>query len=241
MKIMKRNNLFKMTALAATMMIASMVQIKAATTNLVQNIDFSLTFYEQGNTNQVMRGGVVQKTIVAVNKVRVTTRDVIAALGAATTNSFSAKAQLVYVRDANSLSNVAVVQVRDGTNVVDVSGYLARTNGDISVHGSVLDNLNGRLTGTTYSLQQFVVADAAVTESGLTNLLGIIPPDSNLAMTLNLNGFATTTYSSITHNGTTLVIDEVSADVSGTGVDVNGTPALVQGTVDILGRGIKVE
>lgn len=238
---MKTNNLFKMTALTATIMIAGMVQMKAATTNLVQNIDFSLTFYEQGNTNQVMKNGVVQKTIVAVNKVRVTTRDVIAALGAATTNSFSAEAQLVYVRDANSLSNAAAIQVRDGTNVVDVSGYFARTNGDLTIHGSLLDNLNGRLTGVTYSLQQFVVADAATAETGLTNLLGIIPPDSNLAMTLNLNGFATTIYSSITHNGTTLVIDEVSADVSGTGVDVNGTPALVQGTIEILGHGIKVE
>jgi len=112
-----------MAAMTAMVMVAGMIHAKAVTTNLVQKINFSLVFYEQGNTNQNVKKGVLRTTTVAVNTMRMTTRDLIAALGTATTNSFSAKAQLVFVRDANSLSNAAAVQVRDGTNVVDVSSF----------------------------------------------------------------------------------------------------------------------
>jgi len=230
-----------MAAMTAMVMVAGMIHAKAVTTNLVQKINFSLVFYEQGNTNQNVKKGVLRTTTVAVNTMRMTTRDLIAALGTATTNSFSAKAQLVFVRDANSLSNAAAVQVRDGTNVVDVSSFFARTNGDITVHGSVLDNANGKLKGVAYNLQQFIVADAAATASSLTNVLNILPAGTKLVLTLNLSGFTTTAYSTLTLNGGKIVIDEISADVSGTGVDVNGTPALVKGTVDFSGRTIKVE
>jgi hypothetical protein len=239
---MKTNNILKIAAMTAAIMIAGMVQSKAVTTNLVQKVNFSLTFYEQGNTNLVSKKGVLRTTTVEVNKVRMTTRDLIAALGTATTNNFSAKAQLVSVRDANSSSNAAAIQVRDGTNVVDVSSFFARTNGDTSVHGSVLDNADGKLKGVAYSLQQFVVADAAATALSVTNLLGVLPTGTNLNLTLNVNGFTTTTYSTLSlKNGATAVIDEVSADVSGTGVDVNGAPAIVKGTIDFSGRTIKVE
>jgi len=109
------------------------------------------------------------------------------------------------------------------------------------VHGSVLDNANGKLKGVAYNLQQFIVADAAATASSLTNVLNILPAGTKLVLTLNLSGFTTTAYSTLTLNGGKIVIDEISADVSGTGVDVNGTPALVKGTVDFSGRTIKVE
>src|SRR5882724_1299591 len=95
---MKAKNILKLTAISAAIMIAGMAQINAATTNLVQNISFALTFYEQGPTNHPS----AQKTTVTVNKFRVTTKDIIAELGAATSNSFSAKAKLVLVRDVVS-------------------------------------------------------------------------------------------------------------------------------------------
>jgi hypothetical protein len=225
-------NIMKMAALCAAIFAANAVETNAATTNVVQNVDFSLTFYEQGPTNSV---GNVTKAVV--KKVRVTTKDIIAALGAATTNGFSAKARLVFVING---TNSAAIQVRDNGGIVDVSNFFAKTNGPISVHSFTLNSVKQTLTGITYADFQLLVTNNA---PSLLNL-PLLSTNSNLTASLNLHGFATITHADIIvgHDSSKIIgVDDIDADVSGTGVDTNGVPAVIAGKVDITGRTLVVE
>ena len=217
---MKTKNILKLAAVCAAIMTVGMAQIHAATTNLVQDISFTLTFYEQGATNH---NGTI--TTINVNKIKVTTKDVIAAIGAATTNSFSSKAKLVLVRDASSTTNVSFYEIRDGTNPpVDVTGFFSRSQSD-SVYGSSYDSATGIDTGVNYSVLHILLANASLTAG------------------LDLKGFATTTHASIKDkaDNTVIGVDTIEADVSGTGVDTHGVSAVVNGSVSILGKTLKIE
>ena len=223
-----------MAALCAAIFAANAVETNAATTNVVQNVDFSLTFYEQGPTNSV---GNVTKAVV--KKVRVTTKDIIAALGAATTNGFSAKARLVFVINGSD-TNSAAIQVRDNGGIVDVSEFFATTNGPLSVHSFTLNSVKQTLTGTAYADFQLIVTNNA---PSLLNL-PLLSTNSNLTASLNLHGFATITHADIIvgHDSSKIIgVDDIDADVSGTGVDTNGVPAVIAGKVDITGRTLVVE
>jgi hypothetical protein len=216
---MKTKNILKLAALSAAIMIAGVAQINAATTHLVQNISFTLTFYEQGPTNHP----TANITRVTVNRIKVTTKDVIAAIGAATTNNFSANARLVLVKDITSATNVSFVEIRDGTNPpVDVSSFFSRTE-SFSVGSSFFNSMTGIGSGVKYSDYHLA----------LTN--------STLTAGLELRGFAVTTHTSIKDGDVVIGVDEVDADVAGTGVDTNGVPAVVSGSVSIAGRTLKVE
>jgi hypothetical protein len=217
---MKTKNILKLAAVCAAIVTAGMAQIHAATTNLVQDISFTLTFYEQGPTNV---SGTT--TTIAVKKIKVTTKDVIAAIGSATTNSFSSKAKLVLVRDASSITNVSFYEIRDGTNPpVDITGFFSRSQSD-TVYGSSYDSATGIDTGVNYSVLHILLANASLTAG------------------LDLKGFATTTHASIKDKAdhTVIGVDTIEADVSGTGVDINGVSAVVNGSVSILGKTLKIE
>src|ERR1039457_2555387 len=89
--VLNMKKLATVTAVAAAAWTALVFQANAASTNIVQGIAFQLTFLEQGPTNHPN----ANLTVVTVDKGKVTTKDIIAALGTATGNSFSSGARLV--------------------------------------------------------------------------------------------------------------------------------------------------
>ncbi len=216
---MKTKNILKLAAFSAAIMIAGMAQINAATTNLVQNISFELTFYQQGTTNHPS----ADKTTVTVNKFRVTTKDIIAAIGAATSNNFSANAKLVFVKDATSSNAVSYVEIRDGTNSPVVVSNFVHTTYGLTVNSSSFNSATGIGTGESESILNLTVTNAALTAS------------------LKLSGFATTKHASIKDKNVVIGVDTVDADLAGTAVGTNGVPAVVNGTLFIDGKTLKVE
>lgn len=219
---MKTRNILKVTVGLIAILTAGMAQSRAATTNSVQNIQFELTFFTQGPTNHPS----TNITMLTINKFRVTTKDVIAALGQATSNSFSARARLVSVRDATSTNSSRAFEVRDGTNVVDVTDYFhiaaAETN-VLSVHSLRYNSLTGIGCGMTEGLFHLSLSN------------------SNLTASLDLGGFATTTTTLLKAGDVLLKVDELEADVAGSGTGTNGVPALVKGQFEIEGRVLRVE
>ena len=219
---MKTKTISKLTVGLVTILIVGLAQIQAATTNSVQNIIFELTFFVQGPTNHP----TAHITTVTINKFRVTTKDVIAALGQATTNSFSARARLVSVRDATSTNSSKKIEVRDGSNVVDVTSYFNITTTEtniLSVHSLVFDSATGIGSGVTDGIFHLTLTNA------------------NLTASLDLDGFATITHTGIKSGNASLGVDEIDAVVAGSGMGSNGVPAVVNGLVGIKGRVLKVE
>jgi hypothetical protein len=216
---MKTKCILKPAALSAAIIMAGMAHMNAQSTNLVQNVSFALTFYEQGPTNHP----TADKTTVAVNRFGVNTKYLIAAIGSAISNSFSANARLVYVQDITSSNYVSTFEIRDGTNPpVDVSDFIQRTNADI-VHGSFYNGATGIGAGVRYSILSLTVTNPAMTAS------------------LNLSGFATRTHANIKNHDVVLGVDALDADLAGTGVDTNGIPATVDGTMTIDGHSFDVK
>ncbi len=219
---MKINSLLKLTVGLAAILFAGQAQIHAATTNSVQNIEFELTFFTQGPTNHP----ATNITTVTINKFRVTTRDVIAALGQATSNHFSKAARLVSVRDATSTNSSRAIEVRDGTNVVDVTGYFHLTAAEtnlLSVHSLWYNSVTG---------------DGFAMRDGIFHLA---LSNSNLTANLDLSGFGTTSTAVFKCGTNALSVDEIDADVAGTGKGTNGIPAVVNGRIQIEGRVVKAE
>ena len=156
---MKTNGFLKQTVGLAAILIASLAPLHAATTNSVQNILFELTFFAQGPTNQPS----TDITQVSINKFRVTTRDIIAALGQATSNSFSSAARLVSVQDATSNGSERKIQVRDLGNIVDVTSFFklaAVETNLLSVHSLVVNRATGIGTGMTDGIFHLTLTNA---------------------------------------------------------------------------------
>ena len=219
---MKTKSILKLTVGLVTILVAGMTQSHAATTNSVQNINFELTFFTQGPTNHPK----ADTTKITIDKFRVTTKTIIAALGVATSNSFSASARLVSVRDATSTNSTRTIEVRDGSNVVDVTSYFNITTAEtnlLSVHSLQYSAVTGIGTAETDGIFHL----------SLTN--------ANLAASLDLGGFATTASAGIKSGHVILSVDEINAAVAGAGTGSNGVPAVVNGLIKITGRTLKVE
>ena len=225
---MKTTTMLKLAALFAIMTMSGAIGIKAATTNLVQNVTFDLTLYEPGPTNV--------PPPAPVKLLRVTTADLIAALGAATSNSFSHDARLVLVTDLGASKAAESLEIRDGTNTVDVSGYFTATNSELSVSGTAPpDDLLGLISGLGADLRR--AHELPVTY----DILYLRMAGHNLKARLEVSGFNTTLHTTLDDDGLNVSVDEVSASVAGTGAGVDGTPAIVQGTVSVLGDQIQVQ
>jgi hypothetical protein len=233
-KIMKIKSLLKLMMASTAIIFATAWQTKAATTNVVQNINFELTFYEQGPTNNPTTNIVS----VTVNRERVTTKDIIAALGAATSNSFSGDASLVFVRNASPTNDEGAIEIKDGTNVVDVSDFFTITHSKILVHGSLFGGRGG-LFNSAFDNTGSGIGDGAT--YGILHLTLTNAPDANLTLNLHVNGFAISTYRSIVNNSMIMGVDTTEADVAGTGVDANGVPVVIQGTISLFGRRTEIE
>jgi hypothetical protein len=210
------------TTVLTALMITGAARTNAGTTNSVQNISFELTFFTQGPTNHPS----ADITTIKVDKFRVTSKDIIAALGEATTNNFSAKARLVSVRDATSTNSVRYIEVRDGTNIVDVSRFFNLTTSEtnvISVRSSNYNSITEIDSGVVYSIIHLTLTQ------------------TNLTASLNLSGFASTKHTSIKDGGIVLGVDEIDAAVAGSGMGTNGVPAIATGRMNFTGKTLKVE
>ena len=210
----------------ATVMFVGTQAVYAASTNAVQNINLQLTFLTQGpyitnspSTNHI-RATVLKNTVA--------TKTVIAWLGAATTNTFSSKARLVRVKHFNASTNSTTIEIRDGTNAaVDVSEFFKNTVSTEKIDGFTLNEVTGLKSGVVH-------------ENLHLQLTNAVP--FNLIPHFSVGGSATVSYVSVKSGKTVLVADDVSAqNLAGAGVGTNGVPALVTGSLTIIGTATEVK
>jgi hypothetical protein len=210
----------KLIPMAAVLMAAALQTASAQpVTNTYEALvlNFNLNAVTQGPTTTTSAGA---QTTVQTS--RITSRDIIVVLGAATGNTFSRHARLVVLTPTNNLESW-IVQVQDGTTSVDVTGFIGHQPGPNSV-GSSLVRRNGSTSATEYSIDGFTLQDQAG-----------FPP---LTEHFSVSGFTATSESGVVNRRGQLVgqIDTIDADVSGTG-DTNGQVHILEGTVDAEGIG----
>jgi hypothetical protein len=208
-------NRLKLTAIAALFAVAAL-RTNADTTNLVQDVSVQLTGYRQGapRTNST-------SIIVGVDTTSVGNAGVIAALGAATGNSFSTGARLVSVTPV--AGGASSVQVRDGGNTVDVTMFFGHQQFGDTLVTSTTTRKTGRTLESDFSVQRFTLHDA-----------GGFP-----ALTLHFD------VQGITENDDTAVAgasspgSEITGNVVGTG-DRNGRFMILQGFIGLRGHTLEV-
>jgi hypothetical protein len=181
-------------------------------TNVVQNLSLQLFGVRQGGT--ITNRNFI---ITSADVVRVDTRRVIVALGAATGNSFSSVSRLVVVSPLGG--GPATFQVRDGGNTVDVSAFITYEQLSDAVQDSFFNARSGRSFSTEYSLQRLALHDGEGSPA--------------LKISFDVQGF--TTESSSNGGGTT----EVQIDAAGTGLR-DADLLIIQGTVNVRGRALEV-
>ena len=190
----------------------------SALTDIVQNVTFQITAYQQGATNDLS----TNITLIKTKTLKITTKDVIALIGQAIPATFSSKARLVYVSTFNAVTNSQAFQIRDGSNEVDVTRFFTGTGRSDSVQSTVVNNKAGIATGTSYGLFNLVVTN--------------ISP-----ATLTIDGFAIASHTSLNQKGIILGVDALNTTVSGKGSDTNGVPFIGTGTVTVNGRTVEVK
>ena len=199
---------FKLLTVAA-LLTAGALRSEAQTTNLVQTMTLTLTAFTEGTP--ATNGAVVN---VPIQKVKGNTRNIITALGNATSNTFSTKAKLVLITPL--AGGGSSIFVRDGTTVVDVSSFISHEQSDDAVEGGQFNTNNGVFKTTAYRMHRFVLEDTG-----------------GLDLDFDLRGMATEKSSSIQAHGS--IIGEsrtLSANLSGE-VHIDGKLAIVQGVLTI--------
>ena len=214
------------TALAALMVAGGMgVQAQtnlppstnsiSGTSNLLQNLNLALVYYTEGPSNNIN----TNSTTFTAQRVRVTTRDVIASLGRATGTNFARNARLVVVNELTSSNGSPTIEVSSGGSLFDVSSFFTLNPEDsntVVVQNTKMNNSTGLPNGKEYS----------ILDIGFTNL----------DLSLNASGFAISSLSSFKKDGVVYPVMNTRAFVAGSGVLTNQSPAVVQGTVTISGR-----
>jgi hypothetical protein len=193
-------------------------------TNVVQNINIVLTAYSQGDT--VTNGAVISRPVFKVKK---TNKDIILALGTATTNIFSTKSKLILVTglvDTNS-----TVYVVDGTNRIDVSSFFSYdSSGSTDIQSYQTNMVNHLEKSTDYTVAQFAMQDAD----------GMILPGHFQAV-----GLSTVTAASVVKSGVILgKARQIAMDLNGVGDfkdDTGVHDLVVHVTITITGNTVVVE
>ena len=207
-------NTIKYTVMAACVSLASM-HAWGDQTNLVRNLGINLVCIAQGGSTTA--GNV---TTTSVDKVKVGTDDIIAAIGMATGVNFSSNADLVVIMPL-SLGNTTVA-IRDGGNSVDVTPFFAHSHLSEAVQKSTANHKNGKANGSNYSLEQFILQDSDAYQP--------------LGLHYTLSGVAVENFTIPAIPGPR---SELSAEVSGTG-DSGGNLLIIQGTISITGQTVEV-
>ncbi len=204
--------------MAALLLAAALQSASAQVTNTYEALvlHFNLNAVSQGPTTTTSAGAQT-----SVQTSRITSREIIAVLGAATGNTFSSHARLVVLTPTNNLESW-MVQIQDGTTSVDVTGFIGHLPGPDSV-GSAFVRRNGAAGSTEYSIDGFTLQDQ--------------PGFPALTEHFSVSGFTATAASGVVRKGQLVgQIDTIDADVSGTG-DTNGQVHIIEGTVDAEGIG----
>ncbi len=209
------NQIKKLTAIAALFTVAAL-RSNADTTNLVQEINIQLTGFKQGapQTNRTT-------VSTGVDNARIGNNAVIAALGAATGNSFSSSADLVAVTSLSDGSSS--IQIRDGGNTVDVTAFFSQQQSGPTLQTSITNLRNGSSSESDFSVQRFTLHDVG----------GYAP----LAVHFDVQGITEIDDSSV--NGVSSPGNRVTSNLVGTG-DRNGTPMILQGSIDIRGHNTEI-
>jgi hypothetical protein len=211
---------FKIIPAAALLMAAALQTAPAQTTNIDEALvlNFNLNAVSQGPTTTTTAGVVAD---VRVSKI--TSRDIIVVLGAATGNTFSPRARLVVLTPTNNLEDWTV-QIQDGSKAVDVTGFVVHQPGSSSVGSAWVRSRTLAAGGTEYSIDGFSLQDQAGFPA--------------LSAHFNVSGFTATTSTGVVNRRGQLTgqIDTIDADVSGIG-DSNGQLLIIEGTVDANGIG----
>jgi hypothetical protein len=208
-------NRLKLTAIAALFAVAAL-RTNADTTNLVQDVSIQLTGYRQGapRTNST-------SIIVGVDTTSVGNAGVIAALGAATANSFSTGARLVTVTPV--AGGDSGVQVRDGGTTVDVTMFFSHQQFGDTLLTSITSRSTGRSSESDFSVQRFALHDA-----------GGFP-----ALTLHFDVQGITENDDTAVGGVSSPGSTLTGNVVGTG-DRNGRFMIMQGLISIRGHTLEV-
>ena len=208
-------NQLRLTAIAALFAVAAF-RTNADTTNLLQDVSVQLTGYRQGvpRTNST-------SIIVGVDPTFVGTASVIAALGAATGNSFSSGAHLVSVTLV--AGGDSAVQVRDGGNTVDVTMFFSYQQFGDTLVTSITARRTGRTQESDFSVQRFALHDS-----------GGFP-----ALTLHFDVQGITENDDTSVGGSSSPGSDITGNVVGTG-DRNGRFMIMQGFIVLRGHTIEV-
>ena len=199
--------------LLAALLSLGIPQVHADTTNVVQNLNVQLWGVQSGgpvtNHNTIITG---------IARAKIGNRQIIQALGTATSNSFVLRARLVIVTPVGG--GDSAIQVRDGTLTVDVTGFFAHQQLGGAVSGSSSNTVNQRVVNLDFSIQRFVLHDAAGFPA--------------LGLHFDVNGFASES-TPPNHGG----VGNLQIDAAGAG-DVGGSPAVLRGEVEVHGDRLEV-
>jgi hypothetical protein len=214
--------LFGIIPIAALILAGAAQNMLAQTqTDEVLVLNIQLNAVSQGPTT-TNRAGVVS-TSVQVR--RITSRDIIQVLGAATGNSFSTNAHLVLLTPTNDL-DTWTVQIRDGNNQLDVSGFITHQSGALEVGSSSFNPRTGNASGADYGVDTFTLHDQ-----------GGFP---SLTEHFSVSGLTITSSRGVVRRGQVVgQVDRIDAQVSGGG-DNNGNAVVIQGSVHAVGNSTEV-
>jgi translation initiation factor 1 (eIF-1/SUI1) len=203
MKIVKQ-------AVLSTFISLGVFQAYADQTNVVQNLSIQLRGVQPGGpvTNRAT-------VITGIAPAKIDTRDVIKALGLSTSNLFSKSARLVIVTPLSG--DGSVVQVRDGTNRVDVSDYFQHSQVSERVSGSASNPASQRTVELDYSIQRLALRNAE--------------GKPNLGLHFDVRGYAS--------ERTSAHVSRLELDAAGTG-DLGGNPAVLRGEIEVQGDRLEV-
>jgi hypothetical protein len=206
---------------AAGLLLVGATQVHAAQTNLIQNISLLITSYSQGSS--ITNGTVVTTTMP---KTKLTTLNVIQALGASTGDTFSSTAKLLLVSPLPA--GPASIVVKDGTNVVDVTGYFVNQLRSETVESSIVDLATGKTLALSRNVQRFMLQD-----------LGGFP---DLTLHFDARGLTTTKTKTLV-NGQGVVIGEaqqVFAILFGDG-DKDDVYGVMQVLIKVVGTTVEIK
>jgi hypothetical protein len=208
----------------AAIIMAGAIQMATAQqsqTDEVLVLNFQLTTVAQGPTT-TGRNTVVSEVQVG----KVTSQDVIQALGASEGVAFSSKARLVLLAPTNNLDNW-MFRVKDGGNEVDVTGFFSHQHLTSVVTSAVINTKTGDFRDVDYSVDSFNLVDQ--------------PGFPALGLHLNLSGFTVLSAKGLVnrHNAVVGQLDRLEERVSGTG-DQNGNGVIVHGSISAESSGTEV-
>jgi hypothetical protein len=194
-----------LSAVIGTLLAAGVAQSHAQTTNVTVKVNVALSGAAQNGD--------------AVEKVKITTADVVKAIGDASGTQFGAKSTLLVSFASDGSDPVFII--RDGSNSTPVDAAVFGV-AQVSSVTSEKTGANGLLTGSSTSIQHFVL--------------------NTPTLALDLQGYTTATTSN-KGNGKDILDNDAPvafrSSVNGTGTTAAGLPAVLTGSIS--GNGRKIE